>query len=218
MDIYKILKDNSDSIIKEDLDFFEIELAVGSYDSDYVNQCLELISEIRKFKKIAPTKLKKYTDSDLNQVFSFVEEAPTVDLIKKGIQTETEEQKIEKIKREIENARSSDNYHEKFKNVISSKNIDEQFIDKNYLFFKTFEIDELIKVVPFSESFLEKYFKLLNHKLVAEFQFFSESFYIKHFNQLDYKIVLKKGKNEWIAKDKRSSKLSVFLKLKGITI
>ena len=123
-----------------------------------------------------------------------------------------------KIKDLIYVARASNNYQVLFKKTIEDHDVQEDFIDKNYVFFTQIEIDELIQILQFSETFLEKYFNLLNHKLLAEYQLFSEAFYMKHLSQLDYKIVLKKGKNPWIKKDQRSSKLTVFLKLKGITL
>ena len=43
MDIYNMLKENSDIILKEDLEFFEIELATGDYKKEYIKKCLELI-------------------------------------------------------------------------------------------------------------------------------------------------------------------------------
>lgn len=221
MDIYKMLKENSDIILKEDLEFFEIELATGDYEKEYIKKCLELIKEIKQFKNIKEQKIEKFDIDDPSEGISFVEEEPTVNLdtIKKGFNAEENAaQKEAKIKSLIINARSSSTYQNDFNKIIKDKNVQEEFIDKNYVFFKQIEVDELIKTMNFSEDFLEKYFKLLNHKLVAEYQLFSETFYMKHFSQLDYKIVLKKSKNPWVKKDQRSSKLAVFLKLKGITL
>ena len=221
MDIYKMLTENSDSILKEDLEFFEIELATGDYEREYIKKCLELIKEIKRFRNIKEPKVDKIDIDDPSSGISYVEEEPTVNLdnVKKdSILYENEEQRETKIKSLIINARSSNDYNNNFNKIIKDNNIQENFIDKNYVFFKQIEIDELIKIIKFSEDFLEKYFKLLNHKLVAEHQLFSETFYMKHFNELDYKIVLKKGKNPWIKLEQRSSKLTVFLKLKGITL
>lgn len=221
MDIYKMLKENSDIILKEDLEFFEIELATGDYEREYINKCLELIKEIKQFKNIKEKKVEKVNIDDSSAGISFVDEEPTVNLskIEKGSNTvDKDAQKESLIKTMIIKARSLSTYQSEFNKIIKDNKIQEEFIDKNYVFFKQIEMDELIKTINFSEDFLEKYFKLLNHKLVAEYQLFSETFYMKHFSQLDYKIVLKKGKNPWVKKEQRSSKLTVFLKLKGITL
>lgn len=218
MEILKMLKENRDLIIKEDLEFFEIELATGNYTRKYINECLELIKEIREFRNIKENKIEKIDIDNPSAGFTFVEEDPIPIIEKNTTIVGDDEQKENKLKSLIIGTRSSSNYQNDFNKVIKDYNIQEQFIDKNYVFFKPIEIDELLKTIAFSEEFLEKYFKLLNHKLLAEHQLFSEAFYMKHFNQLDYKDVLKKGKNPWIKKDKRSTKLTVFLKLKGITL
>lgn len=221
MDIYKMLKENSDIILKEDLEFFEIELATGDYEREYINKCLELIKEIKQFKNIKEQKIEKVNIDDPYADISFVEEEPIVNLanVEKGTNdNDSEARKESLIKTLIVKARSLSSYQTEFIKIIKENNIQEEFVDKNYVFFKQIEMDELIKIIYFSEDFLEKYFKLLNLKLVAEYQLFSETFYMKHFSQLDYKIVLKKGKNPWVKKKQRSSKLTVFLKLKGITL
>lgn len=221
MDIYNILKENSDSIIKEDLDFFEIELATGDYEYEYVTRCLELIKEIRDFKNLKNNKEKIIDVNDPSCESVFIIETPIeeLDKIKKEKIIELNDPNYEeKIKSMIIKTRTSNTYKNDFIQLIEKYNIKEEFVDKNYVFFKQIEMDELIKKINFSEDFLEKYFKILNKKLLAEYQLFSEEFYMKHFSQLDYKIVLKKGKNNWITKANRSSKLTVFLKLKGIVI
>lgn len=221
MDIYNILKENSDSIIKEDLDFFEIELATGNYEYEYVNKCLELIKEIRDFKNIKNNKEIIFDVNDPSCESVAITEIPIEELnkIKKEKMISFNDPDYEEtIKSMIIKTRSSNTYKNDFIQLIEKYDINELFIDKNYVFFKQIEMDELIKKINFSEDFLEKYFKILNKKLLAEYQLFSEEFYMKHFSQLDYKIVLKKGKNNWITKTNRSSKLTVFLKLKGIVI
>ena len=109
MDIYKMLKENSDIILKEDLDFFEIELATGDYEKEYIKKCLELIKEIKQFKNIKEQKIEKFDIDEPSAGSSFVEEAPTVNLdtIKKGFNAEENAaQKEAKIKSLIINARS----------------------------------------------------------------------------------------------------------------
>jgi len=68
------------------------------------------------------------------------------------------------------------------------------------------------------ESFLEKYFCSLDPKKISRYQKFSESFFMHHFNQLDADLILKRGLNEWCAKENRSKQLDVFLRLKGVKL
>ena len=128
-----------------------------------------------------------------------------------------EEEREKQLKKKITNCRSQ-NGREKFISLIFEYKINEKFVDENFAFFKRFELFELLKFVEFSESFLEKYFNLLDSAALAEFQLYSEEFFMKHYSKMDYSIVLKKSKNPWIDKNKRSSKLNIFLKLKGVSI
>ena len=208
MDIYKILKEDSSSVLDVDLDFFEIELATGEYDKEYIEKCRELIYEIKQFRKENNSKEDK---KDINPTLKNEDSNASIE----GKKSETSEEAIKSL---IGMSRVSPSYHDDFDKIVKDYNVSEDFVEKNYLFFKPIEMDELLQLINFSESFLEKHLKILNNKLIAEYQLFSEEFFIKHFDKLDYKIVLKKGKNPWAKKKQRSSKLTVFLKLKGITI
>ena len=106
-----------------------------------------------------------------------------------------------------------------FKKYITNNSVlDEKMIEKLFKFFMPWELEELLVAKSFSEEFLEKYFTELDHAKIARYQYFSEEFFIKHYNDLSYSTVLQKGVNEWRKKANRSSKLTVFLKLKGVTI
>lgn len=222
MDIYKMLKENSEELLKEDLEFLEVELATGNYDRKYINECMTMIKELRKFKNIKQEKNIEYDDTVEDLVAnSSVKEVPIVDIEKiKKENISNYDKKIDEteVKTQILKSRKSNEYKKDFTKIFTNDDIKEEFIDKIFSFFKSVELDELLKIKKFSEEFLEKYFKLLNKDLISEKQLFSEAFFMKHFNQLNYEKVLKKGQNDWINKDIRSSKLTVFLKLKGIKL
>lgn len=95
---------------------------------------------------------------------------------------------------------------------------DEKFIDENIDLFTPDELDTLLKIRLFSEAFLEKYFMTLDHETLAKSQTFSEEFFIAHYADLDAQTVLRKGINEWRDRAKRSTKLDVFLRIKGVRL
>lgn len=205
MDIYLILKEHGEELIKEDLDFFELELSKGVYNKEYIDKCMELIRDLKVWKTNKTQTVKDEIDGDHT---------------KKNINpTElTYEERQALIKKKVENCRSSDNYDEKFIKLIYEYKIDEKIVDDNFVFFKQIELYELLRHVKFSESFLDKHFKFLESNTVAEYQLYSEEFFMKHYSKMNYSIVLKKSNNPWKDKSKRSSKLNVFLKLKGVSI
>ena len=121
--------------------------------------------------------------------------------------------------KDINFIRNNAGYKENFEEYIN-KNIDDftaSFVEKNLSFFKSWELDQIISKVLFSEEFLEKHYQSLDKSTIARHQKFSESFYMKHFNDLPASTVLKHGINDWRKKTNRSSKLDVFLRLKGVT-
>ena len=206
MDILKELKEHSEELLKEDLDFFEIELATGNYDKDYIKECRELIRTISLLKEDSPKEVTVPSDDGYTRIE------------KKAIDELSKEELDNLIKKKIDIARTSIDYQERFLYAINKYNVDEEYIDNNFAFFKSFELNILIKHLKFSESFLEKYFKLLDLDVLAEYQLYSEEFFMMHYSKLNYKVVLKKSKNLWTDKKNRSSKLSIFLKLKGVSI
>ena len=72
--------------------------------------------------------------------------------------------------------------------------------------------------IMFSEEYLESYFGVLDHKMIAQYQLFSESFYMRHYADLDAETVLSKGVNTWRDKAQRSKQLEVFLRIKGVKL
>ena len=53
MQVLEILKKNGTELYPEDLAFFEAELDTGDYPQEYIDQCKDLIAEIRNQKKQA---------------------------------------------------------------------------------------------------------------------------------------------------------------------
>ena len=118
---------------------------------------------------------------------------------------------------EIEAIRKDKIYKTRFKDYVEKNSkIDSKFVDDNYSFFESWELDAVISVKQMGEEFLEKYFGALDHDKIARYQIFSESFFMKHWPALDPDIVLEHGKNDWRKKENRSKQLDVFLRLKGV--
>lgn len=217
MDILKTLKEKGNELYIDELEFFVAELETGNYSNKYIEECLKLINSIKNWKKpqkSTPKKDKK-TPGNLNDVLLKPSE-----LIEGYKDPKTENLTIEgQIKYEIEDIRKKSDYLDLFKKYIyDSSVLDEKMVDKLFKFFMPWELEELLAAKTFSEEFLEKYFTELDHAKIARYQFFSEEFFIKHYNDLNYRTVLQKGVNEWRKKANRSSKLNVFLRLKGVTI
>ncbi|MBE6036080.1 MAG: hypothetical protein E7223_00435 [Clostridiales bacterium] len=96
--------------------------------------------------------------------------------------------------------------------------VDTAFLDAHFNLFDEWEINTILMIKQVDESFLEKYFCSLDPKKISRYQKFSESFFMHHFNQLDADLILKRGLNEWCAKENRSKQLDVFLRLKGVKL
>ena len=215
MEVLEILEKSSRELYLEDLDFFEAELATGSYTDGYKKRCREKIAEIRRFL-VGEDEHEEASDATLphNLVVGIDR------LVPQGMQNSslgmTEE---EVILHTIRALRGKQGYKTEFKHYIKSAGgMDEAFIEQHFTFFTDLELDAIVMTVALSEAFLEKYFGAFAKDKIARYQTFSEQFFMKHFADLDYNIVLTEGKNEWREKAKRSRQLDVFLRLKGITI
>ena len=219
MEVLKILNESSGQLLPEDLDFFETELATGGYEDSYRAKCMEKIKKLRKWNKgdIA----ERITVAD-----NTGKEKPTPKGLVLGMMDVLPENEkealpqmtlVELIKSELFSLRERSDYKSSFKDYVKNKKeIDEEFIDKNYSIFDTWEIDAIVSVKQLSEDFLEKYFGAVDHDKLARYQQFSEGFFMKHFAQLNAETVLIYGKNEWRKKENRSKQLDVFLRLKGV--
>lgn len=211
MDILEILRTSSSDLISEDLELFKTELAVGNYSEDYQKECLQLIKELENREKGENSKKIK----DVNDA-AFKMNIDTVRLNYKE-----KSQRIvsfsEQFKSDLNAMRLSEKYRSSFRTYIKQHiEFDESFVDENFNIFEEWEIEAIVSEISFSEKFLEKYFSVLDKDKIARYQLFSEHFYQKHFSDFDTETVLKKGKNEWRKKEKRSNQFAVFLRLKGV--
>ena len=219
MEILKILEENGKDLYLQDLDFFETELDTGEgYDENYQIECKEKIKKLREWLKTG--------NDDQDQVdCGYVTDCGGIEVGIGSIAPKEANPVINNLTNEqiifddIKAMRESSSYKKNFKDyVVKKKEIDAVFIDKNYSFFKSWELDAIIMVKQMGDSFLEKYFDVLDHNKIARYQEFSESFFIKHYADLDVDIVLEHGKNVWRRKENRSKQLDVFLRLKGVKI
>lgn len=219
MDILKILNESADNILPEDLDFFEDELATGEgYDEAYIERCRSRISEMRLWMKGDGKKDgkpdAKPKPGKTKVTVSIFEVAP-----KEVNPAASSLTPAEIIKREITELREESAYKTNFKKYVAQKKeINAAFVDANYSFFRSWELNAILSVKQMGEEFLEKYYGALDHAKIARYQKFSEAFFMRHFSQMDAGIVLESGKNEWRKKENRSKQLDVFLRLKGVKI
>lgn len=223
MEILEILKNSKEEIYPEDLEFFETELATGDYAANYIKECKEQISIVRKWlkEKDEPEDPKKGSEKQAPAkqnggavVIGIHDVAPeSANPIAATMTVE------DVIFLDIKSMRETDSYKSKFKKYVQSKTeIDSAFIDAHYSFFMPWELDAIVAAKQLDEAFLEKYFGALDKDKISRYQQFSEGFFMKHYSQLDATVVLTKGKNEWRKKEKRSKQLDVFLRLKGVKI
>ena len=216
MDILKILEENEKDLCLEDLEFFKTELNTGGYSTDYRIKCFELLFQIKQkfINKSNSDENKENKNSDFNVLLDQSELNKNTPNDKKITKSPEEV-----VQFEISILRKKEDYKSDFLSYIENHdNMDEIMIDKIFKFFKEEELEYLLEAKKFTEDFLEKYFSELNTNYISRYQFFSEEFFMKHFSELNTNIVLVKGINPWKNKSKRSSKLTIFLKLKGVTI
>lgn len=213
MQVLEILKANARDLYPEDLAFFEAELDTGDYPLSYIDQCKDLIAEIRNQKKQA-------AKADIQDVIPSGMQVKPENLVPGAASREkTPLEKSAEIAHDLAQMRTTTNYKTRFKQYMAAHpEIDEAFIDQHIALFQPSELESILMVMPLSEAFLEKYFASLDVDKIARYQQFSEKFFIRHYAQMDAEIVLTKGKNEWRKKENRGSQLDVFLRLKGVEI
>ena len=205
MEILEILKNNSSDLIPEDITLFKTELAVGNYSEDYKKQCYDLMDKLETRGKPDKPNKKDPVISPIGYN----------DLLPKGSAPKLSF--LEQFKADLNAMRLSSAYKSSFRTYIKSHaEFDESFIDCNFTLFNTHETEMIISEMHMSETFLDKYFSVLDKDKIARYQLFSESFFKKHFAELNAETVLTKGRNEWRKKENRSKQLDVFLRLKGI--
>lgn len=214
MDVRGILEQQRDQLLDVDLEVLEEELGTGSYDKAYIQDCQEKIASMRAERASAAASLATKKDAVASTTpdssdgplspFNNAESngaVPRRDAFGKALLA-------------IRAAGGSKTTFRKF--LATCAYADEKFIDENIDLFTPDELTTLLKTKAFSESFLEKYFSSLDHETLARTQEFSEEFFIAHFSDLDTEAVLKRGVNGWRDKANRSTKLDVFLRIKGV--
>ena len=213
MQVLEILKKNGTDLYPEDLAFFEAELDTGDYPQEYIDQCKDLIAEIRNRKKqAAKPKVQDVIPSNI-----LVDPDKLIPGAKP--KEKTPQERLNELTHALNQMRTATNYKTRFKQYLADHpEIDEAFIDRNIAVFQPGELESILMVMPLSEDFLDKYFTSLDADKIARYQLFSEKFFIRHYAQMDAEIVLTKGKNDWRKKENRSSQLDVFLRLKGVKL
>ena len=213
MQVLEILKKNGTELYPEDLAFFEAELDTGDYPLEYIDQCKDLIAEIRNQKKqAAKPKVQDVIPSNI---------LVDPDNLVPGAKTKkkTPQERLSGLTHALNQMRTAANYKTRFKQYLADHpEIDEGFIDQNIAVFQPGELESILMMIPLSEDFLDKYFSSLDADKIARYQMFSEKFFIRHYAQMDAEIVLTKGKNDWRKKENRSTQLDVFLRLKGVKL
>lgn len=213
MQVMEILKSNGDELYPEDLLFFEAELDTGDYPREYIDQCKDMIAEIRNRKKQAV----KPDVHDLIPSNILVDPAKLVPGATP--KEKTPQERANEFAHALNQMRTAANYKTRFKQYLADHpEINEAFIDQNIALFQPSELEAITMIMPLSEDFLEKYFASLDADKIARYQFFSESFFIRHYAQMHAETVLTKGKNDWRKKENRSKQLDVFLRLKGVKL
>ena len=214
MDVMSILEQQRDQLLDVDLEVLEEELGTGSYDKVYIQGCQEKIASIRAERTSAAASVKaeraitvSTTPSSSDDSLSPFNEAGSDDAASRR----------DAFGKALLAIRAASGSKATFRKLLATcAYADEKFIDENIDLFTPDELTTLLKTKTFSESFLEKYFSSLDHETLARTQEFSEEFFIAHFSDLDAETVLKKGVNGWRDKANRSTKLDVFLRIKGV--
>ena len=213
MQVLEILKNSGKELYPEDLAFFEAELDTGDYPPEYIDQCKEMIAEIRNWRKQAA----KAKVQDVIPAGMVVDPSKLVPGAKP--KEKTEQEKLNEFIHALTQMRTAANYRTRFKQYLADHpEVNEAFIDQHIALFQPAELESIVMTMPLSEDFLDKYFASLDADKIARYQLFSEKFFIRHYAQMDAEIVLTKGKNDWRKKENRSSQLDVFLRLKGVKL
>lgn len=213
MQVLEILKSSANELYAEDLAFFEAELDTGDYPLVYIDECKQMIADIRAARKQAAKESVQKVIPDGVYV------APE-NLVPGAKPAEkSPQEKLAEFSHELVQMRTAANYKTRFKQYLADHpEVNEAFIDQHIALFQPSELEAITMTMPLSENFLEKYFASLDADKIARYQFFSESFFIRHYAQMDAETVLTKGKNDWRKKENRSKQLDVFLRLKGVNL
>lgn len=214
MDVKGLLEKQGSQLLDIDLDVLEEELCTGEYDSAYAGDCLEKISDLRAARKAAREMSSKPSSTTSSQ-----HDMPPCKKWRPSSAESLPETQRSSFARGLLVVRDGGSSVKSLRDLLTiCPYADEKFIDENIDLFTPDELDTLLKIRLFSEAFLEKYFMTLDHETLAKSQTFSEEFFIAHYADLDAQTVLRKGINEWRDRAKRSTKLDVFLRIKGVRL
>lgn len=228
MDIKEILQANGSQLLDEELDMLEEELAGGEYDARYRQACENLLHSERRLRRTQNARAGKVTGGDgvarkrkkasLPSVVAVSAMTPEGELSPFNKVEVPVKSAFEIVSADLAAIRRSDKRKSLFREYIAAQSrVDEAFLDEHFSLFDEWEMGVILEKKKLSEAFLEKYFDALDADHVARKQLFSEEFFMKHYAAFDAQAVLKRGKNPWRKKDKRSKKLDTFLRLKGVT-
>ena len=217
MEIKEILTTQADELLDIDIDVLNEELDTGCYTHAYKKECKALIDAIaRKRALTRSSKSAQVIEPDTQPTVRTLHPSALFPYNKPD---ERDEEQGGNLESDLAAIRKSSKKASEFKAYIERHPfIDEDYIDANFSLFEPQERSTLLGMRKFSEPFLEKYFDSLDHNALARHQEFSEGFFMSHFSDLDPRIVLEDGINAWRGKDSRSSKLDVFLRLKGVRL
>lgn len=223
MDILRLLKEQGSQLLDEELDALSEELETGDYgDAGYLFQCMRLIGDEkvrrRNEKAASPGSAEASAGNGKKPAKKgggvFV---PTSELSPYSKVEIAEKDPVEVVRSDVAVMRRLNTRKSEFKKYIKNQPLfDEKLLDSCFSFFDDWEKGAILDVMKLSEPFLDKYFDSLDATRIAQKQLFSEDFFMRHYGELPVDIVLKKGKNPWRSKDKRSKKLDTFLRLKGV--
>lgn len=225
MDVLGILETQGGELLDIDLDCLEDELLLDEYDAGYVWRCRTLIDGIRRSREQGEQPVKNSDEAGAHGIAQGSTVGSSV-FVPSDALSPFNKDKLEQavspsemVARDLAVIRRSSDEERGFETYLTgSEIIDEAFVDQHIDLFNEVELKTIVREVTLSETFLEKYFDVLDHKVLSECQRFSEEFFIKHYAELDVTAVLRRSPNEWRRKGRRSSKLDVFLRLKGVRI
>lgn len=223
MDIFEMLNNDINDLLDDDLSMLEEELTTGGYDAPYRKDCLKLIADEQAKRRQFSAKASAIAEGT-PQVVLPSEVSRTVlaspETLSPFNEVEVKEKSpFELVSSDVTVLRKAEKYKTLFKEYLrTTDNITEELLDKHLSFFNEWEMGAIMRSMRLSEGFLDKYFASLDHAVLAKTQLFSEDFYMRHFAELDPNLVLAKGKNPWRKKENRSTKLDMFLRIKGVRL
>lgn len=215
MDVLQILQNHLDEVELADLELLEVELQTGNYSKAQIKDGFKLIDQRRLELQEALLEHEENQEIELPEA---IPNAPSEAVAA----APSDDEKRHYVKNLLNLLRISiGNPNTYMKAVLEKPFFAEDPVGTIAVtadIYSPKEMNVLLLHVQFGEELLQKYWSILDLKVVSRHQCFSEDFFMKHFSELDTDIVLHKGPNPWRKPDKMSKKLSVFLKLKGVKL